>query len=118
MIFAKEVYKTPEIQENRDESWALTEFVVGLEWALNDHIEKAIKTVKDNGGKVPMDIYKIRKAIKAEHKKLESRLKKLHDEYWRMVDKCEHDFTYEGESYGGNYDVYRCKKCGKIESRK
>jgi rubrerythrin len=117
-MLTKEVYKTPEIQKNRDEHIALIELHSGLEWALRDHIDKAIKNVKDMGGKVPEEIIKIRKAIKAEDKRIERRLKKLHDEYWRMVDKCEHDFTYEGESYGGNYDVYRCKKCGMIESRK
>lgn len=118
MTFTKEKYKTPEIQANRDESWALTELLVGLRKALSDNIEKPIETVKDGGGKVPEEFLKIRKSVKAEYKRLEIRLKKLHDEYWRMVDKCEHDFTYEGESYGGNYDVYRCKKCGMIENRK
>lgn len=113
MTFTKEKYKTPEIQANRDESWALTELLVGLRWALSSNIEKSIKTVKDKGGKVPKNIYSLRKAIKAECKKIEVRLKKLDEEYSRMVDRCEHDFTDESEPYPWReYDIYRCKKCG------
>ena len=35
---------------------------------------------------------------------------------WENCD--EHEFEFVEESYGGNFDIYRCKKCGKIEWKK
>lgn len=32
-------------------------------------------------------------------------------------EKCDHDFKYDEETYGGNFSIYVCKKCGKIEWR-
>ena len=41
------------------------------------------------------------------------------DDAIKKWENCkEHDFEFVEESYGGNFDIYKCKKCGKIEWRK
>lgn len=116
-MFTREKYKNKEVQENRDEHIALAELYSGLDNALRE-INESVKNVKDMGIGVPDEVVKIRKAIKSESKKIERRMRKLHIEYLHMIEKCDHDFTYEGESYGGNFTQYRCKKCGTVKTVK
>lgn len=41
------------------------------------------------------------------------------EEKIKQWESCDgHEFEFVEESYGGNYDIYQCKKCGKIEWRK
>lgn len=116
-MFTREKYKNKDVQENRDEYIALADLYSGLDNALRE-INDSVRNVKDMGIGVPDEVVKIRKAIKSESKRIERRMKKLHTEYLHMIEKCDHDFTYEGESYGGNFAQYRCKKCGTVKTVK
>lgn len=109
-MFTKQKYKNSDIQENRDEFLALTEMMVGLKYGLEE-INKSAKIVKDLGKKIPDTVVGIRKGIKSEIKRLEKHLLKLHREYLKMTEKCDHDFIDEGNS------MLRCRKCGIIETR-
>ena len=41
------------------------------------------------------------------------------EEAIKQWNNCDgHEFEFVEESYGGNFDIYQCKKCGKIEWRK
>lgn len=115
-MITKQKYKNPDIQEKMDEFLALTEMLGGLKYALEE-INKSAKNVKDMGEKIPDGVVGIRKSIKSEIKKIEKRLLKLHREYMKMVEKCDHDFVCEGESWMGGSIQYRCRKCGIIENR-
>lgn len=106
-MITRQTYKNPDIQENRDEFVALTEMMVGLKDALEE-INKSAKNVKDMGEKIPDGVVGLRKGIKSEIKKIEKQLLKLHREYMKMTEKCDHDFVDEGE-------IKRCRKCGIIE---
>jgi len=109
-MITKQTYKNPDIQDNRDEFLALTEMMVGLKYALEE-INKSAKNVKDMGENIPDGVVGLRKGIKSEIKKIEKRLLKLHREYMKMTEKCDHDFVDEGETK-------RCRKCGIIETKK
>ena len=60
----------------------------------------------------------IRNWTKNRIKETEKKLRKLYKEQSDIWNNCEHEFIFDGESYGGNYDIYVCKKCGKVDYRK
>ena len=101
---------------------------------LSDNIESLIKyktlfqenqdrldTVINNLNKMGVDnsVYnrtiEIRNWTKNRIKETEKQLRNLYKEQSDIWNNCEHEFIFEHESYGGNYDIYVCKKCGKVE---
>ena len=101
---------------------------------LSDKIESLIKyktlfqenqdrldTVINNLNKMGVDnsVYnrtiEIRNWTKNRIKETEKQLRNLYKEQSDIWNNCEHEFIFEHESYGGNYDIYVCKKCGKVE---
>ena len=60
----------------------------------------------------------IRNWTKNRIKETEKQLRKLYKERSDIWNTCEHEFIFEDESYGGNYDIYVCKKCGQVDYRK
>lgn len=57
----------------------------------------------------------IRNWTKNRIKDTEKQLRKLYKEQSDIWNTCEHEFIFDSESYSGNYDIYVCKKCGKVE---
>jgi rubrerythrin len=56
------------------------------------------------------NIHKLIKLIKS----LKKEKKEIREKITQLQSKCQHTFKFDGESYGGNYDIYRCKKCGQV----
>ena len=86
--------------------------------------QNCLDTVINNLSKMGVDkpIYNrtivIRNWTKNRIKETEKQLRKLYKEQSDIWNNCEHEFIFEHESYGGNYDIYVCKKCGKVDYRK
>ena len=62
----------------------------------------------------------IRNWTKNRIKDTEKQLRKLYKEQSDIWNNCEHEYIldFDRESYRGNYDIYVCKKCGKVDYRK
>ena len=62
----------------------------------------------------------IRNWTKNRIKETEKQLRKLYKEQSDIWNNCEHEYIldFDRESYRGNYDIYVCKKCGKVDYRK
>jgi hypothetical protein len=86
--------------------------------------QDCLDTVINNLSKMGVDnpVYnrtiEIRNWTKNRIKETEKQLRKLYKERSDIWNICEHEFIFEDESYGGNYDIYVCKKCGKVDYRK
>ena len=86
--------------------------------------QNCLDTVINNLSKMGVDnpVYNrtivIRNWTKNRIKETEKQLRKLYKEQSDIWNNCEHEFIFDGESYGGNYDIYVCKKCGKVDYRK
>ena len=91
-------YKTL-FQENQD----------CLDTAINNLIKMSIDNPVYN------HTIEIRNWTKTRIKETEKQLRKLYKEQSDIWNNCDHEFIFEHESYGGNYDIYVCKKCGKVE---
>ena len=86
--------------------------------------QDCLNTVINNLNKMGVDnpVYnrtiEIRNWTKNRIKETEKQLRKLYKEQSEIWNNCEHEFIFEHEFYGGNYDIYFCKKCGKVDYRK
>ena len=86
--------------------------------------QNCLDTVINNLSKMGVDnpVYNrtivIRNWTKNRIKETEKQLRKLYKEQSDIWNNCEHEFISDGESYGGNYNIYVCKKCGKVDYRK
>ena len=88
--------------------------------------QNCLDTVINNLSKMGVDnlVYNrtivIRNWTKNRIKDTEKQLRKLYKEQSDIWNNCEHEYIldFDRESYRGNYDIYVCKKCGKVDYRK
>ena len=112
-------YSNPEARSNRKEKEIATTIIKAMENVISD-----INTLKDDLKKLKAkpDDFSVNKILNVASTQLrinKNKSKKLDKEYFNVIIKnCEHDFKYDSESYGGNFDIYVCTKCGMIEYRK
>ena len=111
-------YSNPEVRENKRQYKVASDELRTLK-----DVFTSIKTLQDElkkcGADLSPEAIKIRNIASTRIGALEKKRKKLYSEYWDVLIKnCEHDFKYDGESYGGNYDIYVCTKCGMVKHKK
>ena len=88
--------------------------------------QDCLNTVLNNLSKMGIDnsayyhTISIRNYTKYRIKETEKKLRKLYKEQSDIWNNCEHEYIldFDRESYRGNYDIYVCKKCGKVDYRK
>ena len=83
-----------------------------------DLINEIIDNFKKTKDKFPSELYGVRNYLKYLIKRDNKQLDDLAKELIHVQNNCEHEFVFVDETYGGNFNIYECKKCGKIEYKK
>ena len=83
-----------------------------------ENIKEIIDNFKKTKDKFPSELYGVRNYLKYLIKRDKKQLEDLAKELIQIQGNCEHEFEFVEETYGGNLNIYLCKKCGKLETRK
>ena len=77
-----------------------------------------INSYKTMHMRIPEELFSLKNLEKKLRRKDEVAFKQTNTRLMEIQKECQHDFRYKEETYGGNYGIYVCQKCGKIEWRK
>ena len=100
----------PEARENRHQFDVACTIISALESALNTIRVLYGDLEKLNEEPTP-ELKNLRSVLVNQINSVNKKRNQLYKDYWyRIVANCDHDYQYEGESYGGNYDIYVCTK--------
>lgn len=113
----KKVLTNPEALENTLQLNA-TIAENGVLERLIYELDSGIKQMKEQDLSESQYLFDLRENIKKQQSKIEKKQQRLFNSRKRIWANCDHDFKYDSESYGENYDVYVCTKCGIVDMRK
>ena len=82
-----------------------------------ERFNEIIKSYETMDLSIPEELFSLKNHEKKLRKKDEVSFKQTDYKLREIQKECSHDFKFEEETYGGNYDIYVCQKCGKIEWR-
>lgn len=113
----KEILLNSEAEKNRQQLNA-TIAENGVLSRIMYELDSTIKQMQEQNLNESQYLTELRENVKKQQSKIKKKQKKLFNCRKKIWATCDHDFKYQSESYGGNYDNYVCTKCGMVDMRK